>query len=173
MKRSILLSMLVIGAVAAMITAVTTATFTDQVVSEANEVQAGIIQISVDGDSCSRSTGATDTDNNADGDGTCKTVAGGFTATKLLPGESDEYTFKVENVGNRTGDLTVSIGTPTYTPAACGASNWDISIDDSTHTIAAGGSVNVKVTAELVSTAGNACQNASVEFDVVFDFAQA
>lgn len=174
MKRSILLSLLVIGAVAAMITAVTTATFTDQVVSEGNQVQAAIIQIAVDGDSCARGTGATDLDNNAAGDGTCQTTAGGFTASTLLPGESDEYTFEVENVGNRSGDLSVTISNVVYTPAACGASNWDISVTSGAPVtaLAAGASTNVTVEAALLSTAGNVCQNASVEFDVVFDFVQ-
>jgi predicted ribosomally synthesized peptide with SipW-like signal peptide len=178
-KKSILLSLLVIGAVALLITAGTTATFTDQVTSTGNEVEAAVIAIAVD-DQCILDTGREGSETgsgglggaNVDDQDGCTFTANNFTATELLPTESDDYEFNVKNQGTRAGDLTVSAVNLESLPAACDEDNWEFSYSPETHTLDIGEEVDVTVTVTLKSTAGNVCQDATLTFDVQFDFEQ-
>jgi predicted ribosomally synthesized peptide with SipW-like signal peptide len=177
-KKSILLSLLVIGAVALLITAGTTATFTDQVTSTDNEIQNAIIMISVDGECTDREFGSSPDNPNVPGEEGCEydAIATDFTATKLLPGEYDEHEFVVTNDGNRQGDLTVSFANKTSSVVACATSNWTIEAtgnSGTTENLDPGDTHEVTVKVTLESTAGNVCQDATLTFDVVFDFEHA
>ncbi|HKS91570.1 MAG TPA: SipW-dependent-type signal peptide-containing protein [Tepidiformaceae bacterium] len=155
-KRSILISMLVIGVVAALIAAATTATFSDQVTTGTNTFTAGTLYMSVN-NQCDRAGTTGGTGNWAGSVGNYGTdataVAGGpdananpacqadantlsFTlgsgntsnasCTNMAPGDSCSTTYTVKNKGSLDGTLSV---VPTITSSTgCAASNWTITV---------------------------------------------
>lgn len=180
MKRSILLSLMVIGAVAALITAATSATFTDQVTSTANTFTAGTVNLTADGNcpDAGTTTG-------------CSYSAVNFTmpAGGLMPGQSVHHDYTIANAGSL--NFTYATTTTPHAPGS-GANIWTcnssaVSVvvtggDDA----AGGGSINgsgattgsktpdtVTVTVSMPLAADNSCQGATGTLDVVFTATQA
>ena len=185
-KRSILISMLVIGVVAALIAAATTATFSDQVTSNGNTFKAGTLYMSVDSQ-CDRagqtSVGNFGTDNatptptggrDAGNDEPCSLTDAHFTATGMYPGASVNRDYPVSNLGSLKGDLTVTSTVTTDGGTACDGSNFTVDLTNGTQTIAGGTAAtpapNVKLT--MKDTAGNACQGVTATVNLVFHLVQ-
>src|SRR5215510_8067341 len=102
MKRSILLSFLVLGAVAAMISAATSATFSDSVTSNGNTAAAGTLFLSVDGN-CGK---AGDTQARTKGADSACVRGTAATFTNMKPGASAQTkNFSIRNDGSLPGTL--------------------------------------------------------------------
>jgi predicted ribosomally synthesized peptide with SipW-like signal peptide len=157
MKRSILLSMVVIGAIAAMVTAGAFSAFSDTATGTGT-ITAATIDVIVDGD--------------ADDD-----VVLTFSPQNLLPGESSSDSFSVLNNGNRDVHL---VATPVVSGGTGGCPNGNLtpvvfSITD-TPTDDHGGNIHIAdgstetgtVTATLVAGAPEACQGVTFTITVTF-----
>lgn len=144
-KRSILISMLVIGVVAALIAAATTATFSDQVTSTSNSFKAGTLSLVATGatNTCDRSGNAAGLHgadatavgggNDAAGNAGCdlgtisfaqvltagKSAGGNLSnpsCTNMAPGDTCNATLSILNGGTLTGkNLTMSANFGTLT----------------------------------------------------------
>jgi len=161
MKKSILFSLMVIGAVAAMITAATSASFTDTVTSNGNTFAAGTLQLSVD-TLCAGDTTP---------DSICaRGVA--FSATNVAPGDTaTTHTYSVHNFGTLPGNLKIS-QTPSIDVghAGCALTDWTFSTAPATSSLAAGATNATAYAAsvQLKSSAPNACQGATFNLDITF-----
>lgn len=188
-KRSILISMLVIGVVAALIAAATTATFSDQVTSSSNTFKAGTLYMSVDGACGTRTAtagqygtdgttpvGATSGGLDAGPNNPCSLTTAHFTATGMYPGASVNHNYPVVNKGSLNGDLTVTNATVTTdNETACpGATNFTVALTGATQTINAGQTAgpvpNVQVT--MNQSAGNPCQGVTATVNLNFHLVQ-
>lgn len=164
MKRTIFLSLLMIGAVAAIVTAATTASFSDTVTSNGNTFVAGTLFLSVDGncgvspDAQARTSGAT----------TCSRGVS-FSASNIKPGDSaTTKAIVVKNAGSIAGTL-VTTQTVSYSDGTnCGASNWTISSAPASTPLAAGGQTTYNASVQLLSSAGNGCQGQSATVNLSF-----
>jgi predicted ribosomally synthesized peptide with SipW-like signal peptide len=172
MKRSILLSLLVIGAVAALITAATAADFSDEVTSDGNTFATGTLLLSVD-DHCGagdttgqRTTGGSP----CDADSHVVTV----TADGFKPGDTKTWDFSVTNDGTVAGALT-TFPTPTYPSLDCDAADFTIGTSNPAagDNLIAGEATTVTLSVKMKSTAGNECQGVTLTVDVTFDLNQA
>jgi predicted ribosomally synthesized peptide with SipW-like signal peptide len=174
MKRSILLSLLVIGAVAALITAATAASFTDEVTSNGNTFTAGTVNLSAD-TLCKNEPVV----GNPIG-GPCNIGIVTFTgAGNLKPGDSVYHEFTVANEGslgfsyattivNKSGDI-FACDSPNYATVTITGGGTAHPLGAGTGSIAASGSSQtVRVTVELPPAAGNDCQGDTGQFDVKF-----
>lgn len=165
--RIVLSSLVVIGAIAALVTAATMAVFSDQVISDGNTFAAGTLYMSVDGECGGPRTGS-----GGDGGGDpCNLTSVAFTVTNMQPGDSSSHPYAVVNEGSLPGTLTVSA-------SETDASNcFNVTIDDDgpTNLDANGGandSTTVTVTVELPESANNTCQAASGSVEVTFTLDQ-
>lgn len=188
-KRSILISMLVIGVVASLIVAATSATFTDQVTSKSNTFTAGTLYMSVDSLCGGRtyggdSTPATTTSGGAGVDANTGCDVGTVTFTgqgNMKPGDTVSHNFTVANQGTLAGTLTASAGTITVykadgttLSATCHASDWTVTVPSGSTPLAASpASTTQAVSMMLNSTAGNGCQGAVAKVDITFHLIQA
>jgi predicted ribosomally synthesized peptide with SipW-like signal peptide len=159
MKRSILFSLMVIGAIAAVVSAGSYAAFTDDATATGS-ISAATIDVLLNGDS--------------DDD-----VTATFALNNLLPGESTTATVSVKNNGNRDIHVTTSSSvTETADPGSdCSASPTvdsvtftDSATDDHSGNvhIADGVTETATITISLGSGVGNECQGNS--WDVVVTF---
>ncbi len=168
MKKSILLSLMVIGVVATFIAASTTALFSDQVTSNNNAFTTGTIFLSVD-DNCG-SLVAEPLESQARTEGSDTPCARGafFTVTNMKPGQAaSTHTFDIRNDGSLAGLLDVTItATPTGTCAV--GSDWIVSANVVDQALAAGGTTTYALSVQLASTAGNECQSESLDVDIIF-----
>ena len=174
MKKSILVSFMVIGAVAAMITAATSAVFTDQVTSTGSTFAAGTLKMSVDTNCAGRAQGSSPGNPNSVPETGCNTGVAKFTVTNQKPGDpASTGTFTVVNYGSLPGTLTVTPSITGYT-GGCLASDYIISNGPivGTNPIPAAGSVTYAYSIQLKSTAGNVCQGQSLSASYTFDLAQ-
>lgn len=164
MKRSIFLSLLMIGAIAALVTAATSASFSDTVTSEGNTFSAGTLFLSVDAncglapDALPRTSG-----------GTSCSRGVSFSASNIKPGDAaTTKAIVVRNDGSLGGTLT-TVQTVTYSDGTnCGGSNWTISSVPVSASLAAGSSTTYNASVQLKSTAGNGCQGQSATVDISF-----
>jgi predicted ribosomally synthesized peptide with SipW-like signal peptide len=178
-KKSILFSLAIIGVAATMITAATSALFTDQVVSENNALEAGTLFLSVDGD-CGP-PGRTDGGGGDGGGAACDTDPFVWTGTfdNMAIGGTVTHTFTIVNEGSLPGDLAVTPEISAESPAGCfsiavttpGASSLAASngaaggADETQYTITA--------TLDAAGTADdNDCQAATATATVTFDLEQ-
>jgi predicted ribosomally synthesized peptide with SipW-like signal peptide len=190
-KRSILISMLVIGVVASLIVAATSATFTDQVTSNANTFKAGTLLMSVDshcgdrvygGDATPAVTGTTGgaaVDGNTGCDISTVTFGSGD-QNNMKPGDSVSHGFEVVNNGSLAGTLSASASTikvykadGTTVSTSCVASDWTVTTPTGTAALAAAGSTTQTVSLTLNAEAGNGCQGQIAKVDVTFHLVQA
>jgi predicted ribosomally synthesized peptide with SipW-like signal peptide len=189
--------MLVIGVVAALIAAATTATFTDLVTSSGNSFQAGTLLMSVSdqaeganpecgnrtfgGDLSDPGTGYTSGGVDLDNHEGCPITDMALTATDLYPGApAVSKDFTVKNEGSIAGDLTVSVENASVEDASggtqCGVGNFTILPASPVvqNSLAGGASATpVTVSVAMNDNAPNVCQNATLTFDVVFHLVQA
>jgi spore coat-associated protein N len=155
-KRSILLSVLIIGAVAALVGAGSWAAFTDSGTASGT-VTAGTVDIKLNG-----SDTASLTFSSAPG---CPNA--------MAPGDSCTATVTVTN-GNSSLALDYTIGTPTVTPSNSSCTSFSASVTSPTDTAGDPGhmpagapdSETFDVTVTLASSAGNECQGASATVSV-------
>jgi len=174
MKRSILLSLLVIGAVAALITAATAASFTDEVTSNGNTFTAGTVNLSAD-TLCKNEPAV----GNPIG-GPCNIGTVTFTgAGNLKPGDSVYHDFTVANEGslgftyattivNLSGAIFTCDGTYPVTVTITGGGTAH-PLGNGTGSIASlASSQTVRVTVAMPADAGNGCQAKTGQFDVRF-----
>lgn len=108
MKRSILLSVLVLGAVAALVGAGSWATFSDTETSEDNIVSTGSLNLIV-----GTTTGGPQCVFNDPWVGPL------FSLTNAAPGDSDEVTICLMNIGNLDGNLSASLTVTDKEDGAC------------------------------------------------------
>lgn len=190
-KRSILISMLVIGVVAALIAAATTATFTDRVTSTGNDFKAGTLLMQITGtqnDCAGRVYGgdtaesgeesATNGGGAADGNIGCDAGKLTFTAdannagtdaNNMAPGDSFTADYTIENVGTLDGTLDVassdiSVTMPTGATGTCASSNFIVTgLPPASTPLAAGTGAYVgTVGVQLDPDAPNVCQGVTV-----------
>ncbi len=164
MKKSILLSLMVIGVVAALIATSTMASFSDQVTSNDSSFTAGTIFLSVD-DNCGLTP---DTQARAEGSDTVCARGVALTVGNMKPGDAaSTHTFDIRNDGSLAGLLDVTItATPTGTCAV--GSDWIVSANVDNQALAAGGTTTYVLSVALDSSAGNECQAESLDVDIVF-----
>lgn len=105
MKKSILLSLMVIGAVAAMITAATSAVFTDQAQSTGNTFSAGTLDIDLSDDS----------------EGPAEAVTASITFSNMAPGDKVTKPITVSNTGSLALRYAFASGAVDGSPAGLGA----------------------------------------------------
>ncbi len=164
MKKSILLSLMVIGVVATFIAASTTATFSDEATSNGNSFTAGTIFLSVD-DNCGLTP---DTSARTEGSDTACVRGVALTVGNMKPGEAaSTHTFDIRNDGSLAGLFDVTI-TATPTGACAVGSDWIVSSNVTGETLAAGGVTTYVLSVALDSSAGNECQAESLDVDIVF-----
>lgn len=164
MKRSIFLSLLMIGAIAALLTAATSASFSDAVTSDSNTFTAGTLFLSVDAN-CGP---APDSQPRTAGNTSCSRGVS-FSASNIKPGDAaTTKAIVVRNEGSVGGTLTTT-QTVTYSDGTnCGASNWTISSVPASAGLAAGASTTYNASVQLKSSAGNGCQGQSATVDISF-----
>lgn len=166
-RRTVLSSLVVIGAVAALMTATSMAVFTDQVVSEANTVSAGTLFLSVDGD-CGPPDRTAGGGGTGGGDG-CETDTAALNVTNMRPGDTASHQFTIVNEGSLPGALSVD--------AEVTGDCFDATVDGPLlATLTASGEPGDETTATvdvmLPITADNACQGESATVTVTFDLEQ-
>jgi predicted ribosomally synthesized peptide with SipW-like signal peptide len=170
MKRSILLSLLVIGAVAALITAATSATFSDSVTSNGNTATAGTLFLSVD-NYCGK---APDTNARLKGADTACDRGIAATFTNMAPGATAQTkTYAVRNDGSLAGKLNVTQTLVSSDPTGCPVSNWTVSTAPTNVSLAAAGTTSYILSVALNTAAGNACQGVTLTINLTFALAQA
>jgi predicted ribosomally synthesized peptide with SipW-like signal peptide len=183
-KKSIFLSLVVVGVAATMITAATMAVFTDQVVSTNNELDAGTILLSVDNtcgltpDTDARTTGSGGT---GGGTGCPSTFTWTETVSNMKIGDTASHTFNIENDGTLAGTLSATPAVSVESPADCfhvtTQTLADTSLDASNGTAGSGGdftTFQLVVTLDAVGAANdNACQDATATIEVTFNLVQA
>jgi predicted ribosomally synthesized peptide with SipW-like signal peptide len=176
MKKSILISLMVIGAVAAMITAATSASFTDTVTSQNNQFTAGVLDLALtDGTTCDEIAppygGPCDV-------GTVSFTVGTGTQSNLKPGDSISHDFTVKNSGTLGFTYAVTLTpdagaiwtcsssavTKTQSVTASGSDSTANAIPDST----AAQNETVRVTVSMPLAADNTCQGATGKLEVKF-----
>lgn len=189
--------MLVIGVVAALIVAATTATFSDQVTSTGNTFTAGTLQLSTTGtanDCSSRVHGGDTATTNGQGQGVdgntgCATgiitfSTGGSTANgsacpgNLAPGDvcTPATAFSLKNIGSLNGKLDTVSANVTMDAAhtGCATTNFTVGGLPSTGApINAGATLATPITLTFASSAPNACQGAIATVDITFHLVQA
>lgn len=164
MKRTVLFSLMMIGLVAVIVTAATSASFTDSVTTNGNSFTAGTVFLSVDAN-CGH---APDAQPRTSGARPCSRGVS-FSATKMKPG--DPATTKkivVRNDGSINATLTTT-QTVVYSDSAnCGAANWAISTAPSAAPLAAAGTTTYAASVQLRLAAGNGCQAQSATVNITF-----
>jgi predicted ribosomally synthesized peptide with SipW-like signal peptide len=170
-KKSIFLSLAIIGVAATMITAATSAVFTDQVVSESNELTAGTLFMSVDND-CGPGDAGTARDSGGDGtSGTpCSTTTTSFNVTNMTPGQAVTNIFDIVNEGTLAGTLTGTAVLANEVPTGCFSVTAGGTLASTPLAVAA--TVQHTVTVTLLETVDNDCQAAAADVVVTFDLAQ-
>ncbi len=173
-KRSILLSLLMIGLIAALITTATTAVVTDTVTSTSNVFTAGVVDLTADG-GCDEDA--------APYGGPCNIGVVAFnigtgSQANLKPGASISHDFTVASDGSLpftyavtltkdAGTLwtcSAAIVTATSSVTAAGADTVANAIPSS----AAAQNETVRVTVSMPLAAGNTCQGVSGQLTVTF-----
>lgn len=182
-KKSIFLSLAIIGVAATMITAATSAVFTDQVVSTSNQMTAGTLFLSVDGN-CGTGDSPTARTDGSGGAGGGTACADSFTWTETVTnmkiGDTASHTFTIVNDGSLAGTLTA---TPTFsaeTPADCfsfttttlgsgslAASNGGTT-DETTYALV----VTLDASGAVDPPLDNDCQAATATVEVTFNLVQ-
>ena len=165
MKRSILLSAVVIGAVLAVFAVTgTQALFTDSQTASGT-VNAGTIDLYLSDVTGTDDTGADEAIFNA-------------AAENLLPGESTSWTVKLVNAGTRDFNVTSNDATGS-SGFECDAGHvgdeYSIAVltpPTVPYLIAVGADQNVTIKVTLDTNAGNSCQGAAFNANVVFNVAQ-
>ena len=171
MKKSILLSLMVIGAVAALIATSTMASFSDEVTSDDNSFTAGTIFLSVD-DNCGSEDAeaplASESQDRTAGSDTVCARGAALTISAMKPGDAaSTHTFDIRNDGSIAGLLDVTVtATPTGTCAV--GSDWLVSANVVNQALAAGGTTTYALSVTLDSSAGNECQGESLDVDILF-----
>jgi predicted ribosomally synthesized peptide with SipW-like signal peptide len=183
-KKSIFLSLVVIGVAATMITAATMAVFTDQVVSTGNQLDAGTILLSVDNNcGLTPDAGARAAGSGGTGGGTAcpATFTWTETVSNMKLGDIASHTFNIENDGTLAGTLSatpaISVESPTNCFHVTTQTLADTSLDASDGAAGSGGdftTLQLVVTLDAVGAANdNACQNATATVAVTFNLVQA
>jgi predicted ribosomally synthesized peptide with SipW-like signal peptide len=171
-KKSILFSLAIIGVAATMITAATSALFTDQVVSEGNTLTAGTLLLSVDNNcGLTPDTGARTAGSGGTGGGTaCQTTDFAWTpaTTNMAIDDTASHEFTIVNDGSLDGTLTIS---QVIAPTDCFILT---STPPAPATLIAGGSTTFTVSIELDPPSGddNDCQGDTATVTVTFDLVQ-
>jgi hypothetical protein len=175
MRRSVLLSTLVIGAVIAVLAAVgTQATFTDTQQASGDVNAAGINLYLSD------VTGADDTGEDE--------AIFNASAENLLPGQTASWTIKLRNVGTSAFDVTADSSGSTGLDCDGGGPDFSIAVSTASdnggdnHGVAhiapeatagpIGGTEDVKIDVTLAAAATNACQGDVANIVVDFDATQ-
>jgi predicted ribosomally synthesized peptide with SipW-like signal peptide len=154
----------------------TTASFSDQVTSKADQFPAGKLQLNIGSLCTARSYGGVTGNVGVDGNTGC-TVAGGATfapaQSAMIPNTSSSATFGLKNIGTLSG--TLSVGTPSFTvdaghSATCTATsgNFMISSSFASSALAAAATANVPVTGNVPTTSANGCQGATFTASIPF-----
>ncbi|MCA9830279.1 MAG: SipW-dependent-type signal peptide-containing protein [Dehalococcoidia bacterium] len=162
--KKILLSMMLLGAISAIVLVATGASFSDTVTSDGNTFTAGTLYLSVDGncgpapDAQPRTSGAT----------VCSRGVS-FSASGIKPGDpATTKAIVIKNVGSIAGSLT-STQTVSYSDSTnCGAANWTISSAPAVTALAAGASTTYNASVQLNAAAGNGCQGQSATVNMSF-----
>jgi hypothetical protein len=192
MKKTILISLLLIGTVAAFAFAATGAAFSDTVSGPNNQATGGTLFLSVDGQCGNLQPGvfanpARNPIGRQNGAVSCSPTVKVIdpAAINLIPGQTTvTKNVLVRNDGNRTGTLTIPssgfaltnppgfiAGDPICPMGGAGTAGWVV-----TATLPAGlpfnlapaGTTTVPVTASLAATAGNECQGTAVTYTASF-----
>lgn len=177
MKRSILSSFLVIGAVSALIFAATTAVFDDTVTSDDNTFETGTLLLSVDDNCGTTDANASEAQDRTTGSDTACERGVAFSQSNMAPGDSENHDFAIRNDGSIDGELSITVNAtstgscnvdvnPT-TPAA----GWVVTYDEiSAEALAANTSraSDWNLNVELNDDAGNECQATELDIDVTF-----
>lgn len=166
--RRVALVAVIGGSLTAAFVAISTATFTDQVMSENNIFTAGTLFMSVDGE-CGppdRTGGG----GGAGGGAACSITTADLSVADLQPGDSASHVFTIVNEGSVAGELSV-VATAT---GDC----FDATVTGPTSTsLAANGEVGDETTATvevaLPLASGNECQGDTSTVEVTFDLVQA
>ncbi len=151
LRRTFLSLLLILGVSAAMVTAASMATFSDQVVSQSNEITAGTLYLTVD--DCARGSVSD----------ACETSFQLKNVQK--PGDSESATLKVVNSGSVAGDLSAKA-------ELSNNSCFSVKVSPTNGSLAGGANTDVTVTVSMPSDAGNECQAAKTDVTVTFDLEQ-
>ncbi len=171
LRRTFVSLLVMVGVIAAMVTASSMALFTDQVVSTSNQVSAGTLFMSVDGD-CGPDPGANTTRTSGgggDGGGSACGTTFEFTenVTGMAPGDEASWEFTIVNEGTLDGLLTVSAE---LDDDSCFEVSLAPTVTDAP--LATTASTEVEVIVELPEEAENDCQGAEATVTVTFDLEQ-
>jgi predicted ribosomally synthesized peptide with SipW-like signal peptide len=170
MKKSILLSLMVIGAVAAMITAATSASFTDSVTSSSNSFSTKVVDLSL-GAGPANCVEAGPSYGGPCTQTTVNTFVGGHGQSDLRPGDTVTFDYTVTNSGTASFTYTAALDGTTGALFTCGTGGTSVvpSLVGTPTTLAP--SATQTITAKVVFTSGtgdNDCQGKAGSFAVKF-----